>query len=211
VATFLVVGSAPTGLAVLVGLAVAGLAVAGLAVAGLAVAGLEAAGLVEPWAGAGFACGDFPAAEVDDPLAVAGRSDGTLADPARVDPADPGAAAGAVAPPAGPPLAAGGRAGAVPGDATGAAAGPVAAARAAAARALGSGSNVRTRGVGTPASVPARCSSDLLRARADPGIGLRGSSRSWITGATIRMTSSSLADASGSRRTPYRVMAMPSR
>lgn len=69
--------------------------------------------------------------------------------------------------------------------------------------AAGSGSNVRVRGacvvgagwVGASARACAR-------ARADPGIGWRGSSRSWMTGATIRMTSSSLAEASGSRRTP---------
>jgi hypothetical protein len=76
----------------------------------------------------------------------------------------------------------------------------------------GSGSNVRVLGpevggVGESAGG----AEDRDRARAEPGIGRRGSSRSWITGATILMTSSSLADASGSRRTPYRMVATPMR
>lgn len=67
--------------------------------------------------------------------------------------------------------------------------------------AAGSGSNVRVR---APGAVDAGWfeESARARARADPGIGRRGSSRSWITGATMRITSSSLAEASGSRRTP---------
>jgi hypothetical protein len=77
----------------------------------------------------------------------------------------------------------------------------------------GSGSKVRAAlglgvlGVGEPGCGAA----DRARARVEPGIGRRGSSRSWITGATILMTSSSLADASGSRRTPYLMVATPMR
>lgn len=76
----------------------------------------------------------------------------------------------------------------------------------------GSGSNVRALGPGVGGAGESGCgAADRARARAEPGIGRRGSSRSWITGATILMTSSSLADASGSRRTPYRMVATPMR
>jgi hypothetical protein len=76
----------------------------------------------------------------------------------------------------------------------------------------GSGSNVRVLGPDVGGVSESACgAADRDRARAEPGIGRRGSSRSWITGATILMTSSSLADASGSRRTPYRMVATPMR
>jgi hypothetical protein len=76
----------------------------------------------------------------------------------------------------------------------------------------GSGSNVRVLGPDVGGVGESACgAADRDRARAEPGIGRRGSSRSWITGATILMTSSSLADASGSRRTPYRMVATPMR
>ncbi len=69
--------------------------------------------------------------------------------------------------------------------------------------AAGSGSKVRARvPVGPVGTEPAGGADARARARAEPGIGRRGSSRSWMTGATMRMTSSSLAEASGSRRTP---------
>jgi hypothetical protein len=76
----------------------------------------------------------------------------------------------------------------------------------------GSGSNVRVLEPAVGGGGESGCdAADRDRARAEPGIGRRGSSRSWITGATILMTSSSLADASGSRRTPYRMVATPMR
>ena len=69
--------------------------------------------------------------------------------------------------------------------------------------AAGSGSNVRARGPGVvEEGWFGESARDRARARADPGIGRRGSRRSWMTGATMRITSSSLAEASGSRRTP---------
>ena len=69
--------------------------------------------------------------------------------------------------------------------------------------AAGSGSNFRD-GWPVAGACPELVDEVVVRARAraEPGIGRRGSSRSWMTGATIRMTSSSLAEASGSRRTP---------
>ncbi len=94
---------------------------------------------------------------------------------------------------------------------TGAAAGVGGAARAmsaarraasAARVAAGSGSNVRREPSGPACAGPAAGMEARARARDEPGIGCRGSSRSWMTGATIRMTSSSLAEARGSSRTP---------
>lgn len=69
--------------------------------------------------------------------------------------------------------------------------------------AAGSGSNFRERSRGCSGESGIGVVLDASeRDRAEPGIGWRGSSRSWMTGATIRITSSSLAEANGSRRTP---------